>query len=310
MDIQIVSNDFLENIFILDEEDESFYYFLIDSSNFLGVENFLKEFPLEGGNYINLYADFSENLQENGALLYSFTNKECLNNIEQIKRIMVCGGFNFFNSNFEMEDIEDHLEDLMEIKQPNGKSALFRFQDNFAFHATVSVINSLKWKQVLSYKINYWIWQNVNNVFYRIDNILNNRTKLTTLSFSKEEFEKINLNLKPLRLMPLLKEFDENLKELQFYELYDIAQKLLEQAKNHAIVSFEDEVLFSTLYLKFGESMLIDGPIKKALNKTQMTNMSFQKTTDEIDLVELDNWYTNFVDIRVENDLAKGIRND
>ena len=73
MDIQIVSNDFLENIFILDEEDESFYYFLIDSSNFLGVENFLKEFPLEGGNYINLYADFSENLPENGALLYSFT---------------------------------------------------------------------------------------------------------------------------------------------------------------------------------------------------------------------------------------------
>ena len=270
----------------------------------------MKEFPLEGGNYINLYADFSENLQENGALLYSFTNKECLNNIEQIKRIMVCGGFNFFNSNFEMEDIEDHLEDLMEIKQPNGKSALFRFQDNFAFHATVSVINSLKWKQVLSYKINYWIWQNVNNVFYRIDNILNNRTKLTTLSFSKEEFEKINLNLKPLRLMPLLKEFDENLKELQFYELYDIAQKLLEQAKNHAIVSFEDEVLFSTLYLKFGESMLIDGPIKKALNKTQMTNMSFQKTTDEIDLVELDNWYTDFVDIRVKNDLAKGIRNE
>ena len=196
MDIQIVSNDILENIFILDEEDASFYYFLIDSSNFLGVENFLKEFPLEGGNYINLYADFSENLQENGALLYSFTNKECLNNIEQIKRIMVCGGFNFFNSNFEMEDIEDHLEDLMEIKQPNGKSALFRFQDNFAFHATVSVINSLKWKQVLSYKINYWIWQNVNNVFYRIDNILNNRTKLTTLSFSKEEFEKINLNLR------------------------------------------------------------------------------------------------------------------
>ena len=168
----------------------------------------------------------------------------------------------------------------------------------------------MKWKQVLSYKINYWIWQNVNNVFYRIDNILNNRTKLTTLSFSKEEFEKINLNLKPLRLMPLLKEFDENLKELQFYELYDIAQKLLEQAKNHAIVSFEDEVLFSTLYLKFGESMLIDGPIKKALNKTQMTNMSFQKTTDEIDLVELDNWYTDFVDIRVKNDLAKGIRNE
>ena len=168
----------------------------------------------------------------------------------------------------------------------------------------------MKWKQVLSYKINYWIWQNVNNFFYRIDNILNNRTKLTTLSFSKEEFEKINLNLKPLRLMPLLKEFDENLKELQFYELYDIAQKLLEQAKNHAIVSFEDEVLFSTLYLKFGESMLIDGPIKKALNKTQMTNMTFQKTTDEIDLVELDNWYTDFVDIRVKNDLAKGIRND
>ena len=69
-------------------------------------------------------------------------------------------------------------------------------------------------------------------------------------------------------------------------------------------------VLFSTLYLKFGESMLIDGPIKKALNKTQMTNMSFQKTTDEIDLVELDNWYTDFVDIRVKNDLAKGIRNE
>lgn len=56
--------------------------------------------------------------------------------------------------------------------------------------------------------------------------------------------------------------------------------------------------------------MLIDGPIKKALNKTQMTNMSFQKTTDEIDLVELDNWYTDFVDIRVKNDLAKGIRNE
>ena len=54
MDIQIVSNDFLENIFILDEEDESFYYFLIDSSNFLGVENFLKVMCAEKTGGFNL----------------------------------------------------------------------------------------------------------------------------------------------------------------------------------------------------------------------------------------------------------------
>ncbi|MDR8236134.1 DUF4123 domain-containing protein, partial [Acinetobacter baumannii] len=85
--------------------------------------------------------DFSENLQENGALLYSFTHEECIKNIELIKNIRDQGGLNFFNSYFEIEQIKEHLDELMEIKQPNGKSALFRFQDSFAFHATVSVLN-------------------------------------------------------------------------------------------------------------------------------------------------------------------------
>ncbi|WP_353143455.1 DUF4123 domain-containing protein [Acinetobacter pragensis] len=293
MDIAVLSDDFLESVFTLDKDNESFYYFLIDSSNFLGVDSFLNDFPLVGGEYINLYADFSENLKNNGALLYSFTAQECLNNIEQIKKIKVYGGLSLFNSNFEIADIQDHLDNLMEIKQPNGESALFRFQDNFAFHATVNVLNDFKWKQILSYKINYWIWQNVDNCFYRMDNISNNREKLITLSFDTEEFNKINLNLKPLRLMPILKEFDENLRELQFYQLNEIAQALLEKANMQKMLSFEDEILFCTLYHQFGESMLTDGPLKKALTKSQMIAMSFQKATDEIDLEELDLWYKN-----------------
>ncbi|MDC5568505.1 hypothetical protein NRB13_15015, partial [Acinetobacter baumannii] len=104
---------------------------------------------------------------------------------------------------------------------------------------------------------------------------------------------------KPMRLMPLLKEYDENLKDLPFYQLYEIAIKLLKEAKKQHLISFEDEILFSTLYHKFGEFFLAEGPFKKALNKTQMTAMSFQKTTDEIDLDELDDWYKRYQEVQV-----------
>lgn len=295
MRIQKLSDDFLENFFIShDEIDESLYYFLIDSSHFDGVENFCKEFPFEGGKQLNLYEDFSENLQENGALLYVFSAEECLKNIELIKKVKSLGGLNFFNSYFEIEEIQSHLEDLMEIRQPNGKSALFRFQDSFAFHATLSALDELKWKKILSFKINYWIWQNVDNSFHRLDTTLANRAKLTTLTFSEQEFEKINLNLKPMRLMPLLIAYDENLKELYFYQLYEIAINLLEKAHKQQLSGFEDEILFSTLYHQFGEFLLSDGPFKKALLKAQRMNISFQKATDEIDLNELDHWYKQY----------------
>lgn len=295
MEIQKLSDDFLENFFIShDEIDESLYYFLIDSSHFEGVENFCIEFPFVGGKQLNLYESFSENLQENGALLYAFTAEECLKNIKLIKKVKSLGGLNFINSYFEIEEIQSHLEDLMEIRQPNGKSALFRFQDNFAFHATLSALNELKWKKILSFKINYWIWQNVDNSFHRLSNTLVNRAKLTTLSFSEQEFEKINLNLKPMRLMPLLIAYDENLKELYFYQLHEIATNLLEKSCEQQLVSFEDEILFSTLYHQFGEYLLGDGPFKKALLKTQDMNISFQKATDEIDLNELDHWYKQY----------------
>lgn len=295
MEIQKLSDDFLENFFIShDEIDESLYYFLIDSSHFEGVENFCIEFPFVGGKQLNLYESFSENLQENGALLYAFTAEECLKNIKLIKKVKSLGGLNFFNSYFEIKEIQSHLEDLMEIRQPNGKSALFHFQDNFAFHATLSALNELKWKKILSFKINYWIWQNVDNSFHRLSNTLVNRAKLTTLSFSEQEFEKINLNLKPMRLMPLLIAYDENLKELYFYQLHEIATNLLEKSCEQQLVSFEDEILFSTLYHQFGEYLLGDGPFKKALLKTQDMNISLQKATDEIDLNELDHWYKQF----------------
>ncbi|MDC5257980.1 DUF4123 domain-containing protein [Acinetobacter baumannii] len=300
MEIFTQSADFMENIFAPTEEvDESFYYFLIDSSSFSGVDSFCKDFPFDGGQKINLYSDFSENLQENGALLYSFTHEECIKNIELIKNIRDQGGLNFFNSYFEIEQIKEHLDELMEIKQPNGKIALFRFQDNFAFHATVSVLNELKWRKILSFKINYWIWQNIDNTFHRLDNFPTNRSILTTLSFSEDEFKDININLKPMRLMPLLKEYDENLKDLPFYQLYEIAINLLKEAKKQQLISFEDEILFSTLYHKFGEFLLAEGPFKKALNKTQMTAMSFQKTTDEIDLEELDDWYKRYQEVQI-----------
>lgn len=60
------------------------------------------------------------------------------------------------------------------------------------------------------------IWQNIDNTFHRLDNFPTNRSILTTLSFSEDEFKDININLKPMRLMPLLKEYDENLKDLPF----------------------------------------------------------------------------------------------
>lgn len=295
MEIQTLPIDFLEHFFLPHEElDESFYYFLIDSSHFEGVEKFCTDFPFEGGKQFNLYADFSENLQENGALLYVFTSEECLKNIELIKTIKDQGGLNFFNSYFEAEEIQSHLEDLMEIKQPNGKSALFRFQDNFAFHATISALSELKWKNILSFKINYWIWQNVDNAFHRLDNIPTNRSRLATLSFSEDEFREINLNLKPMRLAPLLQTYDENLKALYFYQLHEVSLKLLEKAYSQQLKSFEDEILFCTLYHQFGEFLLEDGPFKTALAKTQMINISFQKATDEIDLNELDRWYKGY----------------
>ncbi|NUF91922.1 hypothetical protein HUN25_16600, partial [Acinetobacter baumannii] len=135
--------------------------------------------------------------------------------------------------------------------------------------------------------------------FHRLDNFPTNRSILTTLSFSEDEFKDININLKPMRLMPLLKEYDENLKDLPFYQLYEIAINLLKEAKKQQLISFEDEILFSTLYHKFGEFLLAEGPFKKALNKTQMTAMSFQKTTDEIDLEELDDWYKRYQEVQV-----------
>ncbi|NHB59316.1 DUF4123 domain-containing protein [Acinetobacter sp. 194] len=291
MEIKCLSSEFLENMFIDGQNDGGFYYFLIDSSNFYGEKNFLKDFSFSGGKYINLYDDFSENLKENGALLFCFNKQECLNNIDQINSVKNEGALNFFHSDFEIEEIQSHLEDLMEIKQPNGQSALFRFQDNFAFHATITAVHVLKLKQILSQKINYWIWQNADNKFYCLNNIHNNTVKLEILRFFKEEFEKINISLKPLRLMPLLKQYDINLTYLKFYELYDVALNLIGKSKENKMYTPEDEILFSILYHQFGEFMFEEGPLKKALDKTQITGISFQKTTDEIDLVELDLWY-------------------
>ncbi|MDV4312559.1 DUF4123 domain-containing protein [Acinetobacter indicus] len=156
-----------------------YYYLLVDSTFFNGVEKFTCTTKFLNQTYKNLYEDFSENLKNNGALLFQFNNDDIKNYYDDLQGIIEVGAFNFIVSDFDFENLSDHLEDLMEVIQPNGKSALFRFQDNFALDATLTSIDLKNFQKILSYKIKNWIWQSPDNKIYKVKNTVNYLKKIS-----------------------------------------------------------------------------------------------------------------------------------
>ena len=127
-----------------------YYYLLIDSTFFNGVESFVSSTKLINLPYRNLYEDFSENLKNNGALLFQFTNDDIKKYLDDLQYIIQNGAFNFIESDFDVDILCDHFDDLMEVIQPNGKSALFRFQDNFALNATLTSIELKNFQKIVN----------------------------------------------------------------------------------------------------------------------------------------------------------------
>lgn len=279
----------------LNEEDFEYinYYLLVDSTIFGGTENFKNKSKLFELENVNLYEDYSEILKENGAILFKLRLIDLLEYSVEIEKIKSIGAFNLMKSSMEMTVIVDHLEDLMEIIQPNGKSALFRLQDSFALHVAITSMNLNNLRKLLSFSLNSWYWQSYENKYYKIDNYKDNKTISSNLRFDSNEFDEINRKMQPLRLMPILKQYDENLENLFFYDLYSLAKDKLFKGLDLGFKSFEDLILYSILAFQFGENYINESPFSSAYNDFKSNNITFQQATDSIDLDELDEWYEN-----------------
>lgn len=292
IEIKLQDDNFLEQL-VEAGRLEYFYYVLVDSTRFDSVENCIEALQLPC-TPINLYEDLSKSLKEAGALLFALTHEEFKNSMASFKLLIEKGAFNLIASDFDPEYIQDHLEDLMEIVQPNAKSALFRFQDNFAFDATIQALEPQHLVDMLSFKIKLWFWQSPENKIYNVENLTDHPYKFRQLKLSQAEMTQIQWNLQPLRIKPRLIEYDEQqFQEAPFYEVYKIAKAKRDQAKQLGFTRFSDVTLYAILSYQFGDDLFVQEPFKIAYERTQTLEWSLQKATDFINLDELDAWYNN-----------------
>lgn len=269
-----------------------FDYFLIDSTRFGGLEPTLERFNIQPETYINLYQDFSEQLQEQGAILWFIPRDQFEYKATAIEQLIQEACFSYIRSDLLPADLVPELESLMEVIQPDGAHVLFRYQDNYAFHVTMQALSALQYRQILSYQFDAWYWQDVERKLYRLQNVESKyRGPRQILTFTQKQFNQIGQGLKPFKIMPLLKTYDDELFQYDDAFMYAYTTKRISRAEQHGLTSFEDQSLYSMLDHQFGEDFAQTGPFYQALQQTKIQKISFQQATDEIALDELRHWH-------------------